>query len=179
MNRALARATAGVAVLLALLGSAGPVLADCVQPPPIEQAIAKAELVFVGTVLSLSQSDRWATVAVEEVWAGPDLGPMIELRGGPAGNSMTSVDRTFTAGTRYLFFPYIEAGALQDNSCTSTTEFRADHAKLRPAAARPPVAPVPEPGAGASDLGSLLLPAVLVVAAATVVFGAALLIRRS
>jgi hypothetical protein len=178
MNGSPSRLAASAALLLLLLmGSAGAVLADCIQPPPIEQAVREADVVFVGTVTGLSNGGRWATVAVEEVWVGPDLPPVVEVRGGPAGNSATSVDRSFRGGTRYLFVPLIADGTLQDNSCTSTTEFVDDHARLRPATPRQPVSAEPEPEAP-FDVGLLLPPAALVIAAALVVFGAAFVLRR-
>lgn len=178
MNGLLARGAASLALLFSILvASAAPVLADCMMPPPIEQAVQKAEIAFVGTVLKVANSGRWATVAVEEVWVGPDLPPVISVRGGPEGNSATSVDRSFTAGTRYLFIPFIAEGELQDNSCSSTTEFVPDHARLRPATARQPVSPEPEPAAS-FDVASMIVPAALIVGAGALVFGAALVLRR-
>ena len=137
-----------------------------------------ADSVFVGTVTRLSNSDRWATVAVEEVWAGPDLAPAVEVRGGE-GNAASSVDRRFTVATRYLFVVSIASGALQDNACSPTIEWQPDLAKLRPAAAHPPVPPGPSPDAATPfDPASLLLPAALIIGAGVVVFGAALVLRR-
>jgi len=180
MNGTLARAaSAALLVPLLLLISVAPAVASCVQPAPIEQAIRDADSVFVGTVTSLSNNDRWATVAVEEVWSGPDLAPIVEIRGGPEGNAASSVDRSFTGGTRYLFLAYIADGVLSDNACSSTTEFTADLVRLRPATAHPPIAPAPDPTTAARfDPASLLVPAALVVGAWFLVFGAALVLRR-
>jgi len=180
MNGLLVRAAASAALLVPLLFTlAGPAVASCMMPPPIEQAIRDADSVFVGTVTSLSNNDRWATVAVEEVWKGPDLARIVEVRGGPAGNVMTSVDRSFMAGTRYLFLPYIADGALSDNACSSTAEFTADLVRLRPATAHPPIAPAPDPDTATPfDPASLLLPAALIVGAGVLVFGGALVLRR-
>lgn len=180
MKGLLARTAASGAILVPLLlTSAAPALASCVMPPPIEEAVQKAAIAFVGTVTSVANSGRRATVAVEEVWVGPDLAPIVELRGGPEANSATSVDRSFATGTRYLFMPYIANGELEDNACSSTTEFTADLARLRPATFRQPVAPAPDPETAAPfDPTSLLVPVALLAAAGTVVFGAALALRR-
>lgn len=178
MNRMLTRGAASVGLLLALLlVSAAPVLGDCMMPPPVEQAVQRAEIAFVGTVTGVANSGRWATVAVEEVWVGPDLPPVISVRGGPEGNSATSVDRSFTAGTRYLFMPFIAEGILQDNSCSSTSIWVPSHAEIRPANARQPVSPEPEPAAS-FDVASMIVPAALIVGAGALVFGAALVLRR-
>jgi hypothetical protein len=178
VNGLLARCAASLALLFSLLvASAAPALADCMMPPPVEQAVQRAEIAFVGTVMSVANGGRWATVAVDEIWVGPDLPSIISVRGGPEGNSATSVDRSFTAGTRYLFMPFIAEGTLQDNSCSSTTEFIADHAKLRPANARLPLASETVP-LTSFDPMSMLLPVALVVGAGALVFGAALLLRR-
>ena len=149
------------------------------MPPPIEEAIRDADVVFVGTVTNVANRDRWAIVAVQEVWKGPDMAAVVEIRGGPDGNAASSVDRTFMAGTRYLFLPFIAEGALQENSCSSTTEFTADLARLRPATAHPPIAPAPDPATAAPfDPASLVVPVALIAAAGIVVFGAALVLRR-
>ena len=177
-NNSLARGAASLALLFSLLAaSAAPVLADCMMPPPVEQAVQRAEIAFVGTVMSVANGGRWATVAVEEVWVGPDLPPLITVRGGPEGNSATSIDRSFTAGTRYLFMPFSAEGTLQDNSCSSTTEFVAEHAKLRPANARLPLVSETVP-LTPLDPTTLLLPVALIVGAGSLVFGAALVLRR-
>ena len=115
-------------------------LADCMMPPPVEQAAQTAEMVFVGTVAETSNHNSWASVVVEEVWRGPDQPAAVIVKGGPAGNMATSVDRFFEVGVKYLFFPYAgEAGDLADNSCTNTVQWSADLAQLRPADARQPL----------------------------------------
>ncbi|MDQ2964624.1 MAG: hypothetical protein M3R57_02105 [Chloroflexota bacterium] len=180
MNALLARAAASAALLVPLLlTSAAPALGSCVRPVSIEEAIQGADSVFVGTVTGLSNGDRWATVAVDDVWKGPDLAPIVEVRGGPGGNTASSIDRSFTAATRYLFVVSIADGALSDNACSSTMEWEPDLANIRPATAHAPVAPKPEPDAAAPfDPASLLLPGALIAAAGLVVFGAALVLRR-
>lgn len=180
MSNVLIRTVASTAVVASLLlGSAAPVLASCVMPPSIDEAVRDADLVFLGTVTSLSNNDRWATVTVEEVWKGPDLAPVVEVRGGPGGNAASSVDRSFLAGTRYLFLPFIAEGVLQDSACSSTTQFTAELSRLRPATARQPVTPAPDPDTAAPfDTASLLLPAALIIGAGVLVFGGVLVLRR-
>jgi hypothetical protein len=180
MNRFLARAAASAALLAPLLLTfAGPAAASCIRPVPIEEAIRNADSVFVGTVTALSNNNRWATVAVEEVWTGPDLAPIAEVRGGPGGNTASSIDRMYTARVKYLFVVSIAEGQLSDNACSSTMEWEPDLANIRPASAHPPVSATPEPDAAAPfDPASLLLPGALILAAGVVVFGAALALRR-
>lgn len=177
---AIARRSAAAVVLAALLVSSAPAtVASCVMLGPLEETIRDAKLAFVGTVIDVANEGRWATVAVAEVWLGPDLPPIVEVRGGADPGVWSSADRTFTARTTYLFLPGISEGAIHDGACSSTTEWTDDLARLRPATARPPVGGEPEPGATDSfDLASLLLPAALIVGAGVVVFGAALMVRR-
>lgn len=140
----LATALLGAAAILAAPGAA---LADCMASPPIEIALSGADIVFVGTVTEVGNGGRWASVIVEDIWKGPDLPGTIIVRGGPEGNAASSVDRSFDAGVRYLFFPVlapqpageplpVEIAALTDNSCTSTQPLTPEIAGLRPSDAR-------------------------------------------
>lgn len=181
MNSVIVRTAAAAGLVTSLLlGSVAPAAASCVMPPSIEEAVQNADLVFVGTVTGRANDGRWATVAVAEVWIGPDLPPIVEVRGGPDPGTFSSVDRAFVARTTYLFLPSISDGAIHDSSCSSTTEWTADLARLRPTTARPPAGA--EPGLDAYerfDPTSLLLPVALIVGAGVVVFGAALMIRKA
>jgi hypothetical protein len=133
------RVLAALAALAIVLPPSA-VLADCMMPPPVEEAAKTAEIVFVGTVAETSNHNSWASVIVEETWRGPDQPEAVIVKGGPAGNMATSVDRSFEVGVKYLFFPYAdEAGGLADNSCTNTVQWSADLAQLRPADARQPL----------------------------------------
>lgn len=175
------RLVAAAAIVASLLfGSAAPAVASCVVVGSFEEMIRDAQLAFVGTVTSVSNSDRWATVAVAEVWNGPDLPSVVEVRGGPGPGTASSVDRTFKARVTYLFVPQFANGVLNDNACSSTTEWTADLVRLRPATARLPLGAEPDPeGVDFYEPLSLLLPVALIVGAGIVVFGAALMIRRS
>ncbi len=130
----------------AMLGAPSLAFADCMAPPPIEEAVKTADIVLVGTVTEASNGNRWATVTVQEIWRGPDLPATLLIKGGPDANAASSVDRSFEAGQRYILFPYfandteplpgIAAGGLADNSCTSTQPWDDSMAVFRPADAR-------------------------------------------
>jgi len=173
--RILIRLAARVTVVASVAAAvAAPVQASCVMPPPLQEAIRAADVAFVGTVIRVANQDRWATVTVEEVWHGPDLTPIVEVRAGPAGNTASSIDRTYASGTKYLFTVSAGGGTLIDSSCSSTTEWTADLAQFRPADARSAVSPPVE--TAPTDTFSILLPLAAVAAVALVVFGAVALV---
>lgn len=124
------------ALAFAVIG--GPAAASCAAPPPLRQAIDEARTVFVGTVTETSNADRWATVAVSEVWKG-DVARTVEVRGGPADppgpvHAASSVDRAFRDGAMYLFVPSGgEDEVFHDDACSSTTRYGARYEHLRPA----------------------------------------------
>ena len=153
--RALRVAASVAALAFVLTPSAA--LADCMMPAPVQEAAQTADIVFVGTVTETANRNSWASVAVEEVWRGPDQPASVVVKGGSGGDMVSSVDRTFEAGTRYLFFPYRgDDGGLADNSCTNTTPWTADLAQVRPADARQPLGATPTDGG--MDLGGLIAP---------------------
>lgn len=112
--------------------------ASCAPPLPYEQAFEEARNVFVGRVVSVSNARRWARVEVEDVWKGPELPAVVEVRAGPKdppgpGRVATSADRHYRTGRRYLFFPYRGNGAVfADDACGRTTVFRPELERLRP-----------------------------------------------
>ena len=160
-----------------VLAAPGAVLADCAMPPSIEEVLETADIVFVGTVERTAEANRWASVTVEEVWRGPDQPATVLVKGGPAGNAMTSVDRFFEAGVTYLFVPYLDPQAgLSDNACSSTQPFGEDLARLRPADARSPIGEANAPGEGGFDLEGLLPIAVVGIVFA-ILLGVGLLAR--
>jgi len=155
MLRVILSVIASVPLLLALAPAIA--LARCVLPPPIAEAVKTADIVFVGRVAQTTNRNSWASVEVTEVWRGPDQPRAVVVRGGPAGNAATSVDRTYEPGVTYLFFPYADAEpGLADNSCTSTTPWTEAMVALRPTDVRQPIGADPE--AGGFDPGGLLLP---------------------
>jgi hypothetical protein len=120
----------------ALLGTAAAppgAAADCAPTVSLEEALLLADTVFVGSVTQLDNSNRWASVRVEERWKGArDLPDTVQVRGGPEPGTATSVDRTFAPG-RFLFFVTRGPGYLEDNGCSATTPWTDELAALRPA----------------------------------------------
>jgi hypothetical protein len=152
-----------VAAAFAILSAPGAVLADCMMPPPIEEAVRSSEVVFVGTVVAVQDQGRRATVEIDEIWRGPDL-PVTTIILGGQGEGFTSVDRTYEVGVKYVFFPYVDPDtrALIDNLCSNTTPWLDDYEEIRPAEARPPIGdPSAEPAgfdvAGLVPIGALVL----------------------
>jgi hypothetical protein len=151
---------------LAMLTAPATSLASCIQPPPIEQALRDAEIVFVGTVISTENGDRWATVEIEEIWKGPDQPASVLVKGGPGGGAATSIDRTFQIGVKYLFLPSPDGATLVDNACTSTTPWSDGLQALRPAGARAPLAATE--GESGFDFGAIMAPVGVALAVAAV-----------
>lgn len=154
-----------------------PVDARCAPPPTIHEAIRAGDVVVVGTVTAVAQEGRLATVTVEEIWGGRMLPATVAVRGGP-GDGPTSVDRTFVAGTRYLFTLGFDAdGQLTDSACSSTIEWGPKLEALRPAGAQLPEAAGAldaAVGSGATfDPSGLVVPAgvALLVAVALLIAG--------
>lgn len=98
--------------------------ASCAEQPPLSQSLAESSVVFTGTVMSVDAGDRIATVLIDEVWKGGPLPDQVEVRGGPGDpQSITSVDRSFVKGDKYLFVPVNDAPPFEDNACTATREY--------------------------------------------------------
>ena len=115
-----------------------PAAASCGTVPPVRKALSSSTVVFVGTVVSLENLDRWATVQVDEVWKGEDVPEEVEVRAGPKGErTMTTVDRSYVLGRQYLFFlfsPYRDPPDFyRDTACSATTRFKQELTKFRPA----------------------------------------------
>ncbi len=153
----------GVATL-GMVGSAMPASASCAGPPTIEASIDRAQLVFVGTAVEVTNSDRWAAFALEDIWKGEPGGDRVEVRGGPQPGSASSVDRMYVPGTRYLVFAmpaptdprllasYGDGARWTDNACSATQPYSASLAGTRPASAHvvtPPSSAQQPPGTAA------------------------------
>ena len=117
--------------MAALVGAAvfapQPVLASCIEPPPLPDAYAGAEAVFSGTVDAVDMGGRLATVTVDLVWKG-DVADEVQVQGTDMldPNMITSVDRTYQAGFNYVFFVTVGGVGFKDNACTFTQETTAD-----------------------------------------------------
>lgn len=165
---------------VASMGTLGsPARASCAGLPPLARAVRDAPVVFVGTVVDLTNADRWATVEVTDVWKG-DVAASVEVRGGQADppgpmNVVSSVDRSYREDKTYLFV--LDSGTGEgflDNACTATTVYEEEMERLRPANAAPPeaasAASPPEAGGGFPwwTVGVLALVVVVGVVAAAV-----------
>jgi hypothetical protein len=138
---------------------------------------------FVGAVTGLRNDGRTATFRVEEVWRG-SVNETVVVRGGPPGNAMTSVDRFYEAGVRYLVVPYSATGdILRDNACSSTQVYTSKLDRFRPAGSSAPLptaeppstspAPADRPADGGGRLPAIALIIGAVAAAGSAVwFGA-------
>lgn len=131
------RTWVAVSIALSVTWSVAPAAASCLAPPSsVEDSLATAELVFVGTVAELNNRNRWATFAVHEVWKGEPGSSRVEVRGGPPGGRATSVDRTFEIDQRYLVFAVQGDPHWEDNVCSATQPYDRALDRYRPASAR-------------------------------------------
>jgi hypothetical protein len=183
-------------LLVVLLAS--PSAASCAPHMSLTEAVGTADLVVVGTVTATRSANRIATVSVDEIWKG-DASAVIEIAGGPeADNSLTTVDRTYDIGTRYLFFVFEPArhgsggtfgAGYEDNVCSNTRPYSADLDALRPPSARnvaaaspsttPPATAAPTPTPAADDgIAPVVLLAFAAVACCAVVLAIGRRVRR-
>lgn len=162
-----------------MLWAPGQASASCAALPDRETGWNLADAVFVGTVTSVANGGRWATVRVDEVWKGPDQPAEVVVRGGPGGNVASSVDRTYEVGTRYLFAAGISDGNLVDNSCSATAPVDTiDLGAIRPANVRLPlgtVVPVRDRGL---DLAAVAGPVIVAGIVGGLLVGIIVLARR-
>ena len=151
------------------------VRADCQSASSTAEALATAEVAFVGTVVAVRDGVPGAFIRVEEVWMG-DIPQTVEVRG-IEGASFREDDRIWAEGARYLILPYLDGGVLRDHMCTGTIQWRADLAALAPSDAHLPLGgDTVSPDADA--LAALPI-VVAVVAVALLAGGWALTLRRS
>src|SRR5207249_1767921 len=95
----------------------------------------------------------------EEIWKGPNLPDHVEVHGGPEQpDRMTSVDRTWQQGARYLVFPRADpSGILHDDACSPTSVYKPEFDALRPAGAYPPQGPPTSGVPGAPPIAAIFL----------------------
>lgn len=132
-------------------------VASCAGQPTIEESLARAELVFVGTTIEVTNSSRWATFAVEDIWKGQIDGDRAEIRGGAREGLGASNDRKYQLDTRYLVFAlapptepprlglYGDGVRWTDNGCSLTQPYTPSLRDARPATARAVGTPPQEP----------------------------------
>lgn len=137
MRRALgvAAVVTGLATLLLM----PPASASCVGISSKQDAVANAKIAFVGEVVDTTNHARTARVRVDSVWRGARIPRHVIVRGSPAtGNALTSVDREYVKGRKYLFVPYKrQARAIfLDNMCSPTSEYSAEVAGDAPSTTR-------------------------------------------
>lgn len=169
---------AAIGLCLVVFVVAGPASASCAEPPIFAQGFGAAPLVFTGTVVSTESSDRVAHVAVDAIWKGDETAAEVTVYGTPdpfpGGGfmSISSIDRTFQMGVRYVFFPVTVSDPYEENSCTLTQPLTAEIEKtLIELAGGEGSAPVPAPLAeqipeGPASVAAWLLPSAVGVVAA-------------
>lgn len=127
-------ATTTLLVLALLVAAPRPASASCAEMPPLDRAIANSPIVFVGTVTAI-QDGFLAQFTVEEIWAGGDLRE-VTVQTGEGPGTVSSVDRSFEVGERYLVLPHADGARLRDNSCSATQPWTDELAAFRPVDAR-------------------------------------------
>ncbi|OGO54747.1 MAG: hypothetical protein A2V84_07325 [Chloroflexi bacterium RBG_16_70_13] len=170
------RLVASLGLGLAALWAPTAVNASCVIVEP--EAWKTADVVLVGTVTSVANNDRWAQVAVEEIWRGPDQPAEVVVKGGGGDPGMiTSIDRTYEVGVRYVFTLTVAGEDLTDNACSGTAIAESmDIDRIRPADAR--VVKAPGGGDNELDLGGLVGPLLVVAAIGGLLLTTVLVMRR-
>jgi len=136
-----------LAMLFGVLGATA-VQASCAPRPTMEESLARAQLVFVGTAVEVTNGGRWSTFSVEDVWKGQLDGDRVEIRGGARDGVGTTVDRKYDLGTLYLVFAlapptdlrllalYGDGVRWTDSNCSLTQPFTPSLAEARPSTAR-------------------------------------------
>ncbi|MDJ0923971.1 MAG: hypothetical protein QNJ77_05370, partial [Acidimicrobiia bacterium] len=110
---------------LLIVGGAGPARGACSADGDMVKALTEAEVVFVGSVYSVSSHDRIAVMEVLEIWKGPILQATVGVHGGNASSSAVRPDdRTFEAGRTYLVVPTNGEPPFVDSLCTATQLYR-------------------------------------------------------
>jgi hypothetical protein len=113
-----------VAASAVVLSPAAPAAAQCPPAPRLEDAVARANTVFVGRVLSVENRDRTAEVEVLSVWKGRDLSERVTLEGG--SSDLTAIDpddRTYRVGVTYLVVVEGTRSPFGDDRCTATRPY--------------------------------------------------------
>jgi hypothetical protein len=84
-------------------------------------AVRQADSVFVGRVTELADFNRSATMAVLEIWKGPDLPASVVVNGSFSGSPQVGAnDRTYVLGATYLVVPFGNRAPFFDEACSGT-----------------------------------------------------------
>lgn len=149
----------GLAVAALLAAAPTPARADCAVPPAPSEAMASAQVAFVGVVTAVADNAQTATFDVQEIWKGPNLADPITVYGGGIATAGSAAEgRSWTPGARYLVFPTVDAdGNLIDSMCSPTSLYTAALDALRPATAHEPLGPPTSGPPGAPPIAGIFL----------------------
>ncbi len=107
--------------IVSLPGSAG---AAC-DSPDVERGLRRANVVFVGTVESVSNDDRTAVFEVHWVWKGTDVEERVTIYGESTDEAALSADDLrFQPGITYLVASATSAPPYLADRCTATRVWR-------------------------------------------------------
>ena len=165
MRKGVAALSLGAA--LAVIGAeARPAAAqvDLGCPPPAEigDAIDQVASVFTGTVRTLGNQGRTATVEVIRVWKGASVPKRVEVQGTIATQAKvsTALDRLYARDRTYLFLPTAGGSPrFRENRCSATRLLTAELAAVAPAGGgeAPQGEGVAIPGGGLGRFAPLML----------------------
>lgn len=118
----------GLLVALVILGiafgyQAPSVAATCDTPADFNEALERADSVFVARIISVADGGADAVAAVEAVWKGPDLEATVKLDGGDSSDKVSGLTRTHSVGQRLLVVAAWSRRVFNDDGCTATRSF--------------------------------------------------------
>jgi hypothetical protein len=94
-------------------------------PPSTEDGLRVANVVFVGTVESVSNDERTAVFDVHWVWKGKDVEQQVTVYGESIDDAAVSADdRRFQIGITYLLASTTAAPPYRSDRCTATRFWR-------------------------------------------------------
>lgn len=93
---------------------------SCEQPPPPQEALANADAVFSGRVISVESADTTDLVRlrVQDAWKGVEREEVV-IRSGPGNCAIY-----FVLDHDYLVYAYDDDGELVTNMCTRTARLQ-------------------------------------------------------
>ena len=133
---ALVLAMAGTVATALMAPPARAATVACPLLPPLDEVVATAPVVFIGTVIEVppQMGEMPATVVfrVDEVWRGATVPSTVSVETNVGG-----VPATYRVGGTYRVVTEPRGSSLVD-SCTATRELRTEHLQLRPPGAHLP-----------------------------------------